>query len=122
MKLYFKLLETNNNSALVNHENKEIANLAERAEQLFGTENVNVMNDLAKYYGPEYVESALDNFIGQYDSAIEYAYEIADTFEVNEKLGKFSFYFDHEALLRDMEIGDIHVITTKSGVFIFNQN
>ena len=71
--------------------------------------NVSAVDDFLEWYSPEDLDRMDDSYMGVYDSEEDFAREIvSDCYDLEKMMGNLSYYFDYEALARDLFMGDYH--------------
>ena len=87
---------------------KEFNNIAEYCE-LCDEYGVSAVSDFLEFYSPEDFERMDDAYAGVYDSEEDFAREIVnDCYDLEKMMGNLAYYFDYEALARDLFISDYH--------------
>ena len=70
---------------------------------------VSAVDDFLEWYSPEDLDMMHDSYAGVYDSEEDFAREIVnDCYDLEKMMGNLSYYFDYEALARDLFISDYH--------------
>lgn len=69
--------------------------------------NVLAVDDFLEWYTPEDLDNMHDAYVGVYDSEEDFAREIVnERCEIDKMMGDLSYYFNYEALTRDLFLGD----------------
>lgn len=70
---------------------------------------VSAVEDFLEWYSPEDLDMMYDSYAGVYDSKEDFAREIVNgCYDLEKMMGDLSYYFDYEALARDLFLGDYH--------------
>ena len=70
---------------------------------------VSAVEDFLEWYSPEDLDNMNDAYAGVYDSEEDFAREIVNgCYDLEKMMGDLSYYFDYEALARDLFLGDYH--------------
>ena len=70
---------------------------------------VSAVYDFLEFYSPEDLDMMHDSYAGVYDSEEDFAREIVnDRCDLEKMMGDLSYYFNYEALARDLFLGDYH--------------
>ena len=70
---------------------------------------VSAVEDFLEWYSPEDLDMMYDSYAGVYDSEEDFAREIVnDCYDLEKMMGDLSYYFDYEALARDLFVNDYH--------------
>ena len=59
-------------------------------------------------YSDGEIENFEDAFMGEYDSKVAFAEEMAQDLDIDAMMGAFAAYFDYEAYARDLFMGDYY--------------
>ena len=87
---------------------KEFNNLLKYCE-LCDEYNVSAVDDFLEFYSPEDLDNMQDAYVGVYDSEEDFAREIVnDCYDLDKMMGDLAYYFNYEALTRDLFLGDYH--------------
>ena len=87
---------------------KEFNQIAEYCE-LCDDYGVSAVDDFLEWYSPEDLDMMHDAYVGVYDSEEDFAREIVnDRCDLEKMIGDLSYYFNYEALARDLFLGDYH--------------
>lgn len=87
---------------------KEFNQIAEYCE-LCDDYGVSAVDDFLEWYSPEDLDNMHDAYVGVYDSREDFAREIVNgCYDLEKMMGNLSYYFDYEALARDLFLGDYH--------------
>ena len=87
---------------------KEFNKIAEYCE-LCDDYGVSAVDDFLEWYSPEDLDMMHDSYAGVYDSEEDFAREIVnDRCDLEKMMGDLSYYFNYEALARDLFLGDYH--------------
>ena len=71
--------------------------------------SVSAVDDFLELYSPEDLDRMPDAYEGVYDSEEDFAREIVnDCYDLDKMMGNLAYYFDYEALARDLFMGDYH--------------
>lgn len=71
--------------------------------------NVSAVEDFLEWYSPEDLDNMHDAYVGVYDSEEDFAREIVnDCYDIDKMMGDLAYYFNYEALTRDLFLGDYH--------------
>ena len=71
--------------------------------------SVSAVDDFLEWYSPEDLDNMHDAYVGVYDSREDFAREIvSDCYDLEKMMGDLSYYFDYEALARDLFVNDYH--------------
>lgn len=69
--------------------------------------NVSAVEDFLEFYSPEDLDNMQDAYVGVYDSEEDFAREIVnERCDIDKMIGDLSYYFNYEALARDLFLGD----------------
>lgn len=64
---------------------------------------------------------AMDNYHGEYDSELDYAYRYVEDTGMFENVPQtIQNYFDYESFARDLFINDLYSVDSKNGVYVFS--
>ena len=70
---------------------------------------VSAVEDFLEWYSPEDLDMMYDSYAGVYDSEEDFAREIVNgCYDLEKMMGDLSYYFDYEALARDLFVNDYH--------------
>ena len=70
---------------------------------------VSAVDDFLEWYSPEDLDNMNDAYAGVYDSKEDFAREIVNgCYDLEKMMGDLSYYFNYEALARDLFLGDYH--------------
>lgn len=70
---------------------------------------VSAVEDFLEWYSPEDLDMMHDSYAGVYDSEEDFAREIVNgCYDLEKMMGDLSYYFDYEALARDLFVNDYH--------------
>ena len=70
---------------------------------------VSAVDDFLEWYSPEDLDMMYDSYVGVYDSEEDFAREIVnDCYNIEKMMGDLAYYFNYEALTRDLFLGDYH--------------
>ena len=87
---------------------KEFNQIAEYCE-LCDEYSVEAVDDFLEWYSPEDLDMMYDSYAGVYDSEEDFAREIVNgCYDLEKMMGDLSYYFDYEALARDLFVNDYH--------------
>ena len=87
---------------------EEFNNLLEYCE-LCDDYSVEAVDDFLEIFRPEDLDNMQDAYVGEYDSKEDFAREIVnDCYDIENMMGDLAYYFNYEALTRDLFIGDYH--------------
>ena len=87
---------------------KEFNKIAEYCE-LCDDYGVSAVDDFLEWYSPEDLDNMNDAYAGVYDSKEDFAREIVNgCYDLEKMMGDLSYYFNYEALARDLFLGDYH--------------
>ena len=87
---------------------KEFNNLLKYCE-LCDDYSVEAVDDFLEWYTPEDLDNMHDAYAGVYDSEEDFAREIVnERYDIEKMMGDLSYYFNYEALARDLFLGDYH--------------
>lgn len=68
---------------------------------------VSAVNDFLEWFMPEYLYRMPDIYVGVYDSEEDFAREtVNECYDLDKMMGNLAYYFDYEALARDLFIND----------------
>ena len=71
--------------------------------------NVSAVDDFLEFFSPEDLCDMYDAYMGVYDSEEDFAREIVnDCYDLDKMMGDLAYYFNYEALTRDLFVGDYH--------------
>ena len=71
--------------------------------------SVEAVEDFLEWYSPEDLDMMHDSYAGVYDSEEDFAREIVNGYyDLEKMMGDLSYYFNYEALARDLFLGDYH--------------
>ena len=71
--------------------------------------NVSAVDDFLEWFSPEDLDMMYDSYMGVYDSKEDFAREMVnDCYDIEKMMGDLAYYFDYEALARDLFISDYH--------------
>ena len=72
--------------------------------------SVEAVEDFLEWYSPEDLDMMHDVYVGVYDSEEDFAREIVNgCCDLEKMMGDLSYYFNYEALARDLFLGDYHL-------------
>lgn len=72
--------------------------------------SVEAVDDFLEWYSPEDLDMMHDSYSGVYDSEEDFARSIVnDRCDLEKMMGDLSYYFNYEALARDLFLGDYHL-------------
>ena len=87
---------------------KEFNNLLKYCD-LCDEYNVSAVDDFLEFYSPDDLDRMNDAYVGVYDSEEDFAREIVnDCYDLEKMMGNLSYYFDYDALARDLFMCDYH--------------
>ena len=87
---------------------KEFNQIAEYCE-LCDDYGVSAVDDFLEWYSPEDLDMMYDSYAGVYDSEEDFAREIVNgCYDLEKMMGNLAYYFNYEALARDLFLGDYH--------------
>ena len=87
---------------------EEFNQIAEYCE-LCDDYGVSAVEDFLEWYSPEDLDMMHDSYAGVYDSEEDFARSIVnDRCDIEKMIGDLSYYFNYEALARDLFLGDYH--------------
>ena len=87
---------------------KEFNQIAEYCE-LCDEYSVEAVDDFLEWYSPEDLDMMHDSYAGVYDSEEDFAREIVNgCCDLEKMMGDLSYYFNYEALARDLFVNDYH--------------
>lgn len=70
---------------------------------------VEAVEDFLKLYRPDYIDMMRDAYAGVYDSKEDFAREFVNNrYDLENMMGDLEYYFDYEALARDLFVNDYH--------------
>ena len=70
---------------------------------------VSAVEDFLEWYSPEDLDNMNDAYAGVYDSEEDFAREIVNgCYDLEKMMGNLAYYFDYEALARDLFLSDYH--------------
>lgn len=70
---------------------------------------VEAVEDFLEFYSPEDLDNMHDAYVGVYESREDFAREIVnERYDIDKMMGDLSYYFNYEALTRDLFLGDYH--------------
>lgn len=70
---------------------------------------VSAVDDFLEFYSPEDLDNMHDAYVGVYDSEEDFAREIVnECYDIDKMMGDLAYYFNYEALTRDLFVGDYH--------------
>ena len=85
---------------------EEFNQIAEYCE-LCDEYSVEAVDDFLEWYSPEDLDNMNDAYAGVYDSKEDFAREIVnECYDLEKMMGDLSYYFDYEALARDLFVND----------------
>lgn len=88
---------------------KEFNKIAEYCE-LCDDYGVSAVDDFLEWYSTEDLDNMHDAYVGVYDSEEDFAREIVNgCCDLEKMMGDLSYYFNYEALARDLFLGDYHL-------------
>ena len=88
---------------------KEFNKIAEYCE-LCDDYGVSAVDDFLEWYSPDDLDMMHDAYVGVYDSEEDFAREIVNgCCDLEKMMGDLSYYFNYEALARDLFLGDYHL-------------
>lgn len=71
--------------------------------------NVSAVEDFLEFYSPEDLDNMHDAYVGVYDSKEDFAREIVnERYDIDKMMGDLAYYFNYEALTRDLFLGDYY--------------
>lgn len=71
--------------------------------------NVFAVDDFLEFYSPEDLDNMPGAYVGVYDSEEDFAREIVnERYDIDKMMGDLAYYFNYEALTRDLFVGDYH--------------
>ena len=71
--------------------------------------SVEAVEDFLEWYSPDDLDMMHDVYVGVYDSEEDFAREIVNgRCDLEKMMGDLSYYFNYEALARDLFLGDYH--------------
>ena len=71
--------------------------------------NVLAVDDFLEWYSPEDLDNMQDAYVGVYDSEEDFAIELVnERCNIDKMMGDLAYYFNYEALTRDLFVGDYH--------------
>ena len=71
--------------------------------------SVSAVNDFLEWFSPEDLGRMHDAYVGVYDSEEDFAREIVnERYDIDKMMGDLAYYFNYEALTRDLFLGDYH--------------
>lgn len=71
--------------------------------------SVEAVEDFLEFYRPEDLDRMHDAYCGVYDSEEDFAREtVNECYDLDKMMGDLSYYFNYEALTRDLFLGDYH--------------
>ena len=71
--------------------------------------NVSAVDDFLEWYSPEDLDMMYDSYVGVYDSEEDFARELVnERYDIENMMGDLAYYFNYEALTRDLFLGDYH--------------
>ena len=71
--------------------------------------SVEAVDDFLEWYSPEDLDNMNDAYAGVYDSKEDFAREIVNgCYDLEKMMGNLAYYFDYEALARDLFMGDYY--------------
>ena len=71
--------------------------------------SVEAVDDFLEWYSPEDLDRMHDAYVGVYDSEEDFAREIVnERCDLEKTMGDLAYYFNYEALTRDLFLGDYH--------------
>lgn len=71
--------------------------------------NVSAVDDFLEWFSPEDLDMMHDSYVGVYDSEEDFAREIVnERYDIDKMMGDLAYYFNYEALTRDLFVGDYH--------------
>ena len=72
--------------------------------------SVEAVDDFLEWYSPDDLDMMHDVYVGVYDSEEDFAREIVNgCCDLEKMMGDLSYYFNYEALARDLFLGDYHL-------------
>ena len=87
---------------------EEFNQIAEYCE-LCDDYGVSAVDDFLEWYSPEDLDMIHDSYAGVYDSEEDFAREIVNgCYDLEKMMGDLSYYFNYEALARDLFVNDYH--------------
>ena len=87
---------------------KEFNNLLKYCE-LCDEYNVSAVDDFLEWFRPEDLDMMCDSYVGVYDSEEDFARELVnECYDIENMMGDLAYYFNYEALTRDLFVGDYH--------------
>ena len=70
---------------------------------------VSAVDDFLEWYSTEDLDNMHDAYVGVYDSREDFAREIVnDCYDLENMMGNLAYYFNYEALARDLFVNDYH--------------
>ena len=71
--------------------------------------SVEAVDDFLEWFSPEDLDRMPDAYAGVYDSEEDFAREIVnERYNIDKMMGDLAYYFNYEALTRDLFVGDYH--------------
>ena len=71
--------------------------------------SVSAVDDFLEWFSPEDLDRMPDAYAGVYDSKEDFAREIVnERYNIDKMMGDLAYYFNYEALTRDLFVGDYH--------------
>ena len=71
--------------------------------------SVEAVDDFLEWYSPDDLDMMHDSYAGVYDSKEDFAREIVNgCYDLEKMMGDLSYYFNYEALARDLFLSDYH--------------
>ena len=71
--------------------------------------SVEAVDDFLEWFSPEDLDNMHDAYVGVYDSEEDFAREIVnERYDIDNMMGDLAYYFNYEALTRDLFVGDYH--------------
>ena len=71
--------------------------------------SVSAVDDFLEWFRPEDLDRMDDAYMGVYDSEEDFAREIVnERYDIEKMMGDLSYYFNYEALTRDLFLGDYY--------------
>lgn len=71
--------------------------------------NVSAVDDFLERFSPDDLDMMQDSYVGVYDSEEDFAREIVnERYDIDNMMGDLAYYFNYEALTRDLFVGDYY--------------
>lgn len=75
----------------------------------YGKYNSGNFSGMLEFYSPEDLDNMHDAYVGVYDSEEDFAREIVnERCDLDKMMGDLAYYFNYEALARDLFLGDYY--------------